>query len=192
MLFRRQRQQAAIPLEVRGVTTARSEVRAASNPTAPNRLWIADVNFIPTDEGWAYLAVVLDCHTRRCIGWWLNNQRSSSVLVHAVELAAARRWPSIGLAEAFELRDRIVPLAFAPRCRLPGMDIPGPGAASVNDLAVAEYFATMLRRDLTDAHEWSTHREARNAVSNWILAYYNPESRPAADDFAHDLDQFIL
>jgi transposase InsO family protein len=178
---------------VKGITTARAEVRAASNPTAPNRLWIGDVNFIPTDQGWVYLAVVLDCYTRRCIGWWLRNERDSSLLVHAVELAASRRWPSIGVAEAFELRDRIMPLTFAPRCRLTGLDIPGAGAASLNDLAVAEYFATMLRRDLTVAHAWSTRREARDAVGNWILAYYNPESRPfETDDFAQDLDEHIL
>lgn len=66
-------------------------------PPAPDRLWVADLTYVRTWEGWLYLAVVLDCYSRRIVGWALADHMRAELVVEAVEFAVARRRPAPGV-----------------------------------------------------------------------------------------------
>ena len=84
-------------IRVQGVRTAPDLVERDFNPTAVNRLWAADITYIRTWEGWLYLASVMDCYSRRIVGWALADHLRGEIVVDALEMAVARRRPDPGL-----------------------------------------------------------------------------------------------
>ena len=163
----------ARPLDVVGVRSTAEAIRKASNPTVPNRLWIADLTAVRTGEGWLHLAAVLDCYSRSCVGWWVGPRRTRGLLTHAVQMAVARRWPAAALGH-----DRAggeVALALGERCRTAGVALPRRAAPSTFDRAVAESFFAALRRELVEHRDWPTRTEADFALSQWI-DLYNPRT----------------
>ncbi len=84
-------------IRVQGVRTAPDLVERDFAPTEPNRLWAADITYIRTWEGWLYLASVMDCYSRRIVGWALADHLRAELVVDALEMAVARRRPDAGL-----------------------------------------------------------------------------------------------
>jgi transposase InsO family protein len=84
-------------VRVPGVATRPDLVRREWNPTERNRLWVADITYCRTWEGWLYLAAVLDCHSRRVVGWSLRQGLQAELVTEAIEMAVARRRPAEGL-----------------------------------------------------------------------------------------------
>jgi transposase InsO family protein len=76
-------------IRVPGIATAPDLVRREWNPTAPNRLWVADITLIRTWEGWLYLAAVLDCFSRRCVGWSIADHLRAELVLDAAQMAIA-------------------------------------------------------------------------------------------------------
>jgi putative transposase len=86
--------------------TTRHDPRAAPAPDLlrgdfvagqPNRVWLADITYVPTQEGFLYLAFILDTHSRRIVGWAMENHMRTELVVDALEMAVWRRKPSAGL-----------------------------------------------------------------------------------------------
>jgi len=84
-------------VSVPGIATAPDLVRRDFAPTEPNRLWVADLSEIATWEGKLYLAVVVDCFSRRCVGWAMAEHMRAELVVEALEMALWQRRPDIGL-----------------------------------------------------------------------------------------------
>ena len=84
-------------VRVPGVRTAPDLVERDFSPTAPDRLWVADITFIRTWQGWLYLAAVMDCFSRRIVGWSMADHLRSELVVDALEMAVAGRRPGPGL-----------------------------------------------------------------------------------------------
>jgi putative transposase len=84
-------------IRVQGVRTAPDLVERDFNPTEPNRLWAADITYIRTWEGWLYLASVMDCYSRRIVGWAIADHLRAELVIDALEMAVARRRPDRGL-----------------------------------------------------------------------------------------------
>ena len=84
-------------IRVQGVRTAPDLVERDFNPTAVNRLWCADITYIRTWEGWLYLASVMDCYSRRIVGWAMADHLHADLVVDALEMAIARRHPARGV-----------------------------------------------------------------------------------------------
>ena len=84
-------------IRVQGVRTASDQVERDFNPVASNRLWAADITYIRTWEGWLYLASVMDCYSRRIVGWAIADHLRAELVVDALEMAVARRRPDAGL-----------------------------------------------------------------------------------------------
>jgi putative transposase len=80
-------------IRVPGVRTAPDLVQRDFDPSAPNRLWAADITYIRTWEGWLYLASVMDCYSRRIVGWALADRLRAELVVDALEMAVTRRRP---------------------------------------------------------------------------------------------------
>jgi putative transposase len=160
-------------LRVPGVATAPDLVRREWNPSEPNRLWVADITYCRTWEGWLYLAAVLDCHSRRCIGWSLRKDLRAELVTEAIEIAVARRRPGERLIHHSDRGSQYVSLAFGERCKEAGIDLSMTQGGSPLDNAVAESFFATLKRELVDRYSWPTREDLRVAVFEWIEVFYN-------------------
>ncbi|HUY73150.1 MAG TPA: IS3 family transposase, partial [Candidatus Dormibacteraeota bacterium] len=80
-------------VRIPGIATAPDLVRREWNPIEPNRLWVADITYCGSWEGWLYLAAVLDCYSRKVIGWSLREDLGAELVTDAIEMAVARRRP---------------------------------------------------------------------------------------------------
>jgi putative transposase len=91
------RKRAKTTIRVPGIRAAHDLVRRNFAPSAPNQLWVADIKYIPSAAGWLYLAAVVDCFSRRVVGWSMRDDLSAQLVVDALEMAVARRRPRPGL-----------------------------------------------------------------------------------------------
>lgn len=160
-------------VRVAGVLTAPDLVRREWNPTEPNRLWVADITYCRSWEGWLYLAAVIDCHSRKVVGWSLGENLRAELVVDSVEMAVSRRRPDAGLVHHSDHGSQYVSLAFGERCKQAGIDLSMGSKGSALDNAVAESFFSTLKRELVDRYSWPTKADLRVAIFEWIEVFYN-------------------
>jgi putative transposase len=160
-------------VRVPGIATAADLVRREWNPSEPNRLWVADITYCRSWEGWLYLAAVLDCHSRKVVGWSLRNDLRAELVTDAIEMAVARRRPDERLIHHSDRGSQYVSLAFGQRCREAGIDLSMTQGGSPLDNAVAESFFATLKRELVDRCSWPTRSDLRVAIFEWIEVFYN-------------------
>lgn len=143
----------------------------------PDRVWVADITYIPTDEGWLYLATELDLYSHRIVGWSLGSRLSRHLVLDALEMAVGRRRPEPGLIHH---SDRGVQYACGDFQRLlwrhrmvPSMSRKG----DPYDNAVAESFFRTLKVELVYRRRFRTRREAKAAIVEYIELFYNSRRR---------------
>jgi putative transposase len=164
-------------------------VRRAFRAAAPDRLWVADITYLPTWSGFLYLAVVLDAYSRRVVGWAMADHVRAGLVVDALEMALWRRRPAAGLIHHSDRGGQYTSLAFGQRCRRAGIAASMGSVGDAFDNALAESFFASLECELIDRTRWRTHPEARMAVFDYIEGFYNPRRRHSAlgylspDDF---------
>jgi putative transposase len=141
-------------IRVPGIATAPDLVRRDFAPTAPNRLWVADLTEVSTWEGKLYLAVVLDCYSRRCVGWAMAEHMRAELVVEALEMAIWQRRPEAGLVHHSDRGGQYVSLIFGQRCSDAGIDLSMGAKGSALDNAVAEAFFATLKKELTRRRSW--------------------------------------
>ena len=181
-LIRHKRGRTTVPIP--GVATAPDLIRREWNPTEPNRLWVADITYCRSWEGWLYLAAVLDCHSRKVIGWSLREDLRAELVTDAIEMAVARRRPEERLVHHSDRGSQYVSLAFGERCREAGIDLSMTQGGSPLDNAVAESFFATLKRELVDRYSWPTRSDLRVAVFEWIEVFYNRQRLHSTLDYA--------
>ena len=150
---------------------------AASRPDA---LWCADITYLPTGQGFLYLAVIIDAYSRRVVGWSMANHLRTELVLDALEMALWNRRPGAGLIHHADHGTQYTSLAFGRRCRQAGIT---PSMGSVGDCfdnAMAESFFASLECELIDRSRWRTHTHARMAVFDYIECFYNPRRRHSA------------
>jgi putative transposase len=111
------RKRAKTTIRVAGVRAASDLVLRDFKPSAANQLWVADIKDIPTGAGWLYLAAVVDCFSRRVVGWSMRDDLGAELVVDALELAVARRRPAPGLDHHSDQGSQYVSLLFGQRRR---------------------------------------------------------------------------
>ena len=173
-------------------TTIRGEVSTAVpdlvgrdfTADRPDRLWVADITYIRTDEGFLYLAVVLDACTRRVVGWAMRRTLETEIVTSALDMAIARRQPGNGLVHHSDHGSQYTSFAFGHRCREAGI-APSMGAVgSAYDNAMAESFFASLECELLDRTHFETREQARIAVFDYLEAWYNPRRRHSSLAYA--------
>jgi putative transposase len=160
-------------IRVPGIATAPDLVRRNFAPEAPNRLWVADLTEVATWEGKLYLAVVIDCYSRRCVGWAMAEHMRAELVVEALEMAIWQRRPETGLVHHSDRGGQYVSLIFGQSARAAGIDISMGAKGCALDNAVAEAFFATLKKELTRRRAWPTRRELQSAVFAWIEGWYN-------------------
>jgi putative transposase len=173
----------------RTVHTTKREPTAASAPdlvaraftvNAPNRLWVADMTYLPIARGFVFLAVVLDVFSRKVVGWALADHVRSELVVAALDLALGRRQPPAGLVHHSDHGSQYTSLAFGQHCQHAGILPSMRAVGDCYDNAVAESFFATLETELVATSRWRTLAEARTAVFAFIETFYNPHRRHSA------------
>jgi putative transposase len=180
-LMRRERLSGLVPkryrrttIRVPGVRVANDLVERDFRPAGPNRLWVADIKYVRTWQGWLYLAAVMDCYSRRIVGWSMRPDLEAELVVDALEMAIARRRPTAGLVHHSDQGSQYVSLRFGERCREIGIHRSMGSKGDCFDNAVAESVFATIEKDLLRRRSFATRQEARTAVFDYIEAFYNP------------------
>jgi putative transposase len=144
---------------------------------APNQVWVADITWIPTREGPLYLAAVLDLCSRRVVGWAISARITGRLTIKALAMALRVRGRVAGLLHHSDRGSQYASAAY--RAALAGAGI----ACSMSrrrdcwDNAVAESFFATLKSELVHEASWATRDKARDAVVDYIEAFYNLRRR---------------
>jgi putative transposase len=153
----------------------------------PDRLWVADITYIPTWTGFLYLAVVMDAWSRRIVGWAMATHLRTELVLDALEMALAQRRPT-GVIHHSDQGCQYTSIAFGLRCRAARVR---PSMGSVGDCydnAMCESFFATLECELLDRIRFATQAAARMAVFDFIEGWYNSRRRHSALDFRSPLE----
>ena len=166
-----------------------------SQPIAPNRLarrfaprdvpgldrvWVSDITYIPTGQGWLYLAVVLDLASRRVVGWAMRASLEVALPLAALDMAIGQRQPRPALLHHSDRGSQYAAAAYQQRLATYGMVPSMSGVGACWDNAVAESFFATLKIELVFRRRWATRDEARGAIFRYIESWYNRERRHSA------------
>jgi len=145
----------------------------------PNRLWVADITYVPTAAGFLFLAVVLDAWSRRVVGWAMATDLRTRLVLDALDMAVATRRPADVIHHS-DKGSQYTSVAFGFRCREAGVRPSTGSTGDAYDNAMAEAFFATLECELLDRHSFRSQAEARMAVFHFIEGFYNPTRRHSA------------
>ena len=146
----------------------------------PDRLWVADITYVRSGEGFVYLAFILDVCCRRVVGWSMATHLRTEIVVDALQMAIARRKPAPGLVHHSDRGVQYTSLSFSKRLEDEGL-LPSMGrVGSAYDNALAESFLATLKTELLYRNTWPTRQAARTAIFEYIEGFYNTRRRHSA------------
>jgi putative transposase len=164
-------------IRVPGVRVADDLVERKFRPDAPNVLWVADITYLRTWEGWLYLAAVQDAYSRRIVGWAMTEHMRTELVADALGMAVARRRPEPGLIHHSDQGSQYVALGFGQQARDAGIAVSMGSKGDAYDNAVAESFFATLKKELVHRQSWPSRRDLSSAVFEYIEAFYNRQRR---------------
>ncbi len=176
----------------RGIGTTRRQEDAVPAPdhvrrdfcvSAPDRLWVADITYVPTWAGFLYLAIVLDAYSRRIVGWAMANHLRTELVLDAIDMAIMRRRPTAGVIHHSDQGSQYTSLAFGRRLREAGIVASMGSRGDCFDNAMAESFFATLECELLSRQRFPTHTAARLALFDFIEGFYNTQRRHSALDY---------
>jgi putative transposase len=155
-------------------------VKRNFTPEAPDRLWVADITYVRTWEGWLYLSFVLDTYSRRVVGWSMTNRLRTELVLDAVNMAIYNRRPQPGLIHHSDRGSQYTSVEFGSRLKEAGL-LPSMGSvADAYDNSMAESFVSTLKRELIQRRSWPNRQSARTAIFEYIEGFYNTRRRHSA------------
>jgi putative transposase len=164
-------------IRVPGVRVGDDLVQRQFRPQAPNVLWVADITYLRTWEGWVYLAAVQDAYSRRIVGWSMADHLRHELVVDALQMAVSRRRPGPGLIHHSDQGSQYVALGFGQKARDAGIAVSMGSKGDCYDNAVAESFFATLKKELVHRRSWPTRRGLISEVFEYIEAFYNRARR---------------
>lgn len=140
---------------------------------APNQVWAGDVTYIPTRQGWLYLAVLIDLHSRKVVGWCMRHAPDLELILGALQMALLNRRPNPGLVHHTDRGQIYRSRAYQALLADHGMVMSMSRKGDPYDNAVVESFFSTLKNDLIHHRRWATRDEARQAIFDFIELFYN-------------------
>ena len=156
-----------------GHPVAENVVARRFEPEAPNRVWTADITYIPTREGWLDLAAVEDLHSRRVVGWSMGERVDSRLVVDALEMAVSRRLPDEGLVAHSDRGSQYASEHYRRVLSGHGITCSRSRRADCWDNAPMESFFAGLKKELVHDEDYATRAEARSSLFEYIEVFYN-------------------
>ena len=160
-----------------GLPVAPNVVARNFAPEAPNRLWSADLTYLWTDEGWLYLAVVIDLFNREVVGWALKERMSADIVTEALNMAWLRRRPQPGLIHHSDRGSQYASGVFQALLRHYGMTCSMSRKGNCWDNAPTESFFNSLKNERVHGRRYRTRGEARVDLFEYIEVFFNRRRR---------------
>lgn len=164
-------------ISVPGVRVAQDLVNREFAADAPNRLWVADITYLRTWEGWLYLVAIQDLYSRRIVGWSMADHMRTELVTDALQMALAHRRPDPGLIWHSDQGSQFVSLAFGQQARAAGIAQSMGSRGDCYDNAVAESFFATLKKEHFGRRTWPTKNELRAEIFRYIEVFYNRRRR---------------
>jgi len=155
-------------------------VRRQFRAPEPNRLWVADITYVPTREGFLFLAAVIDAFSRRCVGWSMRTDLKAELVLDALGMALTQRRPQPGLIHHSDRGSQYTGLAFGKTLSDADVLQSVGRRGDAFDNAVAESFFATLETELFDRTVFETRDQARVQIFDFIEGFYNPKRRHSA------------
>jgi putative transposase len=146
----------------------------------PDRLWVADITYVRSKEGFVYLAFILDACSRKVVGWSMATHLRSEFVVDALQMAITRRKPSPGLVHHSDRGLQYASLSFGERLEDKGLLPSMSRVGSAFDNALAESFVATLKTELLYQSSWPSRQVMRTAIFECIEGFYNTRMRYSA------------
>ncbi len=156
--------------------------------TEVDRIWVADITYVGTQEGFLYLAFILDAHSRRVVGWSMENHLRTELVVDALQMAVWRRKPTPGLVHHSDQGVQYTALSFSERLREVGITPSMGRTGTALDNAMAESFVSTLKAELVSRLEFPTRQAARTAIFDYLETFYNIRRLHSALDYRSPAD----
>lgn len=139
----------------------------------PNQRWVTDISYVWTDEGWCYLAVILDLFSRAVVGWSLDTTLTTQLPLRALDMAVRRRIPGSSLLHHSDRGCQYTSQEYRRALEDLGVDVSMSRKGNCWDNAVAESFFSTIKLELVYDRRWATRLELRTAVFDYIEVFYN-------------------
>jgi putative transposase len=191
-------------LAIQGVSRRRGRIRtttpdkrAASAPdlvkrdfqaSRPDEIWVADITYVPTYEGWLFLAAVMDLYSRRIVGWSMRDDLEAPLVVDAISMAIARRRPEPGLVHHSDRGSQYTSIAMGRTLRDSGVMASMGSKGDPWDNACAESCISTIKNELVKRRTFVTRDQARLALFRYIESFYNPLRRHSSIDMLSPSD----
>ena len=146
----------------------------------PNQKWAGDISYVWTQEGWLYLAVILDLHSRRVIGWAVSSRMKRDLAIRALNMAIAMRRPHKGCIHHTDRGSQYCSHDYQKILRQDGFKASMSGTGNCYDNAAVETFFKTIKAELLWQRSWRTRRDAEMAIFEYINGFYNPRRRHSA------------
>ena len=141
---------------------------------APDTVWVTDITYIRTLEGFAYLAVVIDLYSRRVVGWAMQSRQTTDVVLQALLMAVWRRKPKTRVLIHSDQGSQFTSMDWAAFLKAHNLEHSMSRRGNCHDNAVAESFFNLLKRERIRRRTYKTRVEARRDVFDYIEMFYNP------------------
>lgn len=153
----------------------------------PNRLWVADITYVPTRGGFCFLAVVMDVFSRRIVGWSMKTHMETSLVLDALTMAVRQRQPREVIHHS-DQGSQYTSVEFGSRCREAGIRPSMGTVADCYDNAMCESFFATLECELLDRHCFDNTTQAQEEIFDFIEGWYNPHRRHSALDYSSPIN----
>ena len=175
------------PRRLRRTTDSEHSLPVAANDLdrrfdvrSPNTVWASDITYVPTLQGWLYLAVVVDLHSRRVVGWSMADHMRTELVEAALSMAIGNRVPPTELVHHSDRGSQYASFRYQKLLESHGMRCSMSRRGNCYDNAVVESFFGTLKTELVHRSTWSTRDEARAAIHDYIELFYNRKRRHSA------------
>lgn len=154
----------------------------------PNKVWVGDITYVRTWQGWLYLAVLVDLFSRRVVGWATSSHIDTALTLEALQMALSRRDVPAGLIHHTDRGSQYASGDYRKALREAGMVCSMSRKGDCFDNAVAESFFSTLEWELLSQRVFVTRQRARAALFDYIEVFYNAERRHSYLDYASPID----
>jgi putative transposase len=169
-------------------TPAEDLLKRDFRATQKDRIWVADITYVATGEGFLYLAFVLDVYSRRIVGWAMESHLRTELVVDALRMALWRRKPAPGLVHHSDRGVQYTALSFSERLREVGIAPSMGRTGTALDNAMAESFVSTLKAELVSTVEFPSRRAAKTAIFEYLEGFYNTRRLHSSLDYRSPAD----
>ena len=162
------------------LTVAPNVLNRDFTASEPNQKWAGDITYIWTNEGWLYLAVIIDLYSRRVIGWAVSNRMKKDLAMRALQMAINHRNPPPGCIHHTDRGRQYCAHAYQKILTQNGFEVSMSRKGNCWDNAVSETFFKTLKAELIWRQKWQTRRQVEAALFQYINGFYNPRRRHSA------------